>query len=564
MKGKALSNVIHLMAENDRGYRSVPKIIYVENILEDDGTVTKNIEVEEDPKYTYYSTHHLIGTEDEISEEGVNYVSKDLCKPITTRYEDIRYSMAKISDQMDFYKTCIRNGRWKDLRNLEKDVNIHLSDVPLADYKIREWIEKNRHQTVHIPVAKAFYDIEVDIYGYDGFPDPELAPCPVSLISYLYEPTMTLHSFILRNPDNQSQADFLEALEAHKEDYVAMLLEEFNADNGGKVKYKKLRDIRFHVYDTEEELIRKFFALVKRDKPDFAGAWNASFDMKTLEQRLLKEGIDTVKVMCPSEFPYKQVNIQPDTFNTDFSKKKSLFDVTGYTQFICLLENFATIRATMGKRENYSLGAILFEEIGESKYEFEGDIQDAMYVDFEDFLKYSLYDSFRLYQLEEKNKDIDLLYNMSLMTATRFSKVMTKTVSIRNFAAMVLEKEGYILSNNHNRLKEHGEKKKFKGAFVALPEMMHPVGIELNGVRSGKVYENVIDEDLASLYPSIILAFNIDADTMIGKIMCESKPNLEDDIPTMLAEADPIRIGKELLGLPNIEEVLDNIHDYIE
>lgn len=561
---KSLSNVIFLRAENDRGYRVDPKVIYVENHLLPDGTVKKHIEVEEDPKYTFYSTHHLIGTDDEISEEGVNYVKKELCRPITVRYADMPKKIAQISGQMDFYNACVRNGRFRDLSNLDKDVNTHLSDMHLADYKIREWLEANRDQKTVVPISKAFFDIEVDIYGYEGFPEPEEAPRPVALVSYLYEPTMVLHSFILRNEDNHSQTEFLEALAEHEEDYVAHLLEEFNASNGnGKTKFKQLTDIKFHIFEDELDLLKAFFKLVKRDKPDFCGAWNASFDMKTMEMRLLNEGVNTTKVMCPAEFPYKQVSIRPDTFNTDFSKKKSQFDVTGYTQFICLLENFASIRATMGKRESYALGDILLEEIGESKYDFEGDITDALYVDFEGFLKYSLYDSFRLYQLEEKNKDIDLLYKMSLMTATRFSKVMTKTVSIRNFAAMVLEDEGFVLSNNHNKHKDHGEKEKFRGAFVALSKLMEPVGIELNGVRSAKVYENVIDEDLASLYPSIILAWNIDADTMVGKVRCEHTPELEDEIPTLLAEADYVKIGNQLLGLPTVSDVLENMEEYL-
>jgi DNA polymerase elongation subunit (family B) len=563
--GKALSNVIYLRAENDRGYRSIPKIMYVENHAMDDGTIRKEVVVEENPEYTFYSTHHLHQGEtpqEKKDRSEVNYVKKEDCKAYTVRYEDIYRKMAEVSNQMKFFKDCVSNGKYRELWTLEKDIDLHLTDIHLADYKIREWLDKNKSQMMHIPLAKAFFDIEVDIYGFEGFPEPEAAPCAVSLISYMYEPTMTLHSFILRNPNNHSQTEFLEAFEEHKEEYVQILLEEFNTNNG-KANYKKLKDIRFHIYDDEATLIAKFFALVKRDKPDFCGAWNASFDMPTLMNRLLKEKENVTRIMCHQDFPYRQVDIRPDTFNTDWSKRKSVFDVTGYTQFICLLENFASIRATMGKRESYALDAILFEEIGESKFEYEGDIQDAMYIDFEGFLKYSLYDSFRLYQLEEKNKDIDLLYNMGLMTATRFSKVMTKTTSIRNFAAMLLEKEGYILSNNHNKQKDHGEKKKFRGAFVALPSKMVPVGIKLNGQRSTKVYENVIDEDLASLYPSIILAFNIDADTMIGKIMCKERPELDDEIPTMLAEADPVKIGKELLGLPNVSDILSDLEHYV-
>ena len=96
-KGKSLANVIFLRAEDENGYRSDPKVIYVENHLQEDGSVRKHIEVEEDPLYTFYSTHHLIGTDDEINESGVNYVKKELCKPHTVRYKDIFYNMAKIS-----------------------------------------------------------------------------------------------------------------------------------------------------------------------------------------------------------------------------------------------------------------------------------------------------------------------------------------------------------------------------------------------------------------------------------------------------------------------------------
>lgn len=567
--GKSLSNVIHLRAENERGYREHSKIMYVENLLMEDGTVRKNFEIEETPEYTFYSTHHLHTgeTRQEKSErKGVNYVRKEDCRAITVPYDDIYYEMAKVSNQMRFYQECVSNNNRRSLWAIEKDIDLHLTDMPLADYKIRQWLDANRDQMRHIPLAKSFYDIEVDIYGYEGFPEPEEAPRPVALLSYIYEPTMTLHSFILRNPKNQSQTEFLLAFEEHRQEYIALLLEEFNAPGEGdeKLQYKELMDIRFHIYDEEEELIAGFFKLVKRDKPDFCGAWNASFDMLTLQNRLLKKKRNPVQVMCHQDFPYRQVNIRPDTFNTDFSKKKSMFEVTGYTQFICMLENFAAIRATMGKRESYALGAILLEEIGESKFEYEGDIQDAMYVDFEGFLKYSMYDSFRLFQLESKNRDIDLLYNMGLMTATRFSKVMTKTTSIRNFAAMLLEKDGYILSNNHNKQIDHGEKKKFRGAFVALPNMMEPVGIEINdGIRSIRVYENVVDEDLAALYPNLILSFNIDADTMIGKIFCDERPELDDAIPTMISENDPVDLGKQLLGLPSVDDILSDLEHYI-
>jgi DNA polymerase elongation subunit (family B) len=559
MKGKQLANVIHIRHRTE-DRKLLNKIIYVENVLQDDGSIKKQIEVEESPAYTYYITK-----EEHWLKKPVNYIDRDLVRPVTTVYDNLFASMAKTSGQMEFFKTCLANGKWRELRALHRDPNLHLTDMDLPDYKVREWLERNKQQIAVLPITKAFYDIEVDTLNHQGFPEPRDAKCPVALISYIYQPTMTIWSFILRNPENESQTEFLELLEANKEDYAQMIVDEINEGYDPAKPFKKVNALKFKIYDKEEDLIIDFFRLVKRDKADFVAAWNGIFDLLTLKNRLLKKKVDPVDVMCPAEFPYAEADVREDEFSTDYRKRNSVLNVTGYSQWVEMLECFAKIRATMGMRESYKLEDILADEDLESKYEYEGDISDAMYVNFESFLKYSIYDSFRIYQLEEKNNDIDLLYNMGLMTATRFTKVMTKTTSIRNFAAMILEPQGYLLSNNHNRMKEEEEKQKFKGAFVALPDMMDNVGIVISadGKRSNRVIENVVDEDLSSMYPSIILAGNIDADTMIGKIICESMPELNDLIPGLLAENDVIRIGHELVGLPNFEEVVADLENLL-
>jgi DNA polymerase elongation subunit (family B) len=563
MSGKQLANVWHIRDREDGGKMS-NKIIFVENILQKDGSIKKNIEVEEKPHYTYYVTK-----QEEWLDKPVNYIEAALVDSVTVPFDDLYYHMAKSSGQLGFYKSCKANGKWRELRNLNKDANLHLTDMDLADYKIREWIDRNKHDTAVMPISKAFYDIEVDTIHHRGFPEPSLAPCPVNLISYIHQPTMTVHGFILRNTENASQTKFLEWLEedGNEEAFVAGMIEEMNEPpkKESKAVFQKVKDLKIHIFDEEMDLIAAFFKLLQADKPDFLGAWNGIFDILTLANRVRARGKSVEKMFCPPEFPYKEVDIREDTFSSDYRTRNSVMNVTGYTQFVEMQECFAKIRATMGMRESYSLESILLDEELESKYEYEGEIQDAVYVNFESFFKYSLYDSFRLYQLEEKNNDMDLLYNMGLMTATRFNKVMTKTTSIRNFAAMVLEPQGYLLSNNHNRLKEEEEKKKFKGAFVALPELMDAVGVPISadGRRSNRVFENVVDEDLSAMYPSIILSGNIDADTMIGKIMSELRPELDDHIPNILAERDVIRIGNELLGLPTVEDVVNDLAELL-
>ena len=84
-----------------------------------------------------------------------------------------------------------------------------------------------------------------------------------------------------------------------------------------------------------------------------------------------------------------------------------------------------------------------------------------------------------------------------------------------------------------------------------------PLGLVINGVKSKFIFENVIDFDLTSLYPSIILAFNVDATTQIGRIESEDfdSPKLMDDIVTR----NYINIGKDYFDLPNVTDMLEKL-----
>ena len=82
-----------------------------------------------------------------------------------------------------------------------------------------------------------------------------------------------------------------------------------------------------------------------------------------------------------------------------------------------------------------------------------------------------------------------------------------------------------------------------------------PLGLVINGVKSKFIFENVIDFDLTSLYPSIILAFNVDATTQIGRIESDEfdSPKLIDDIVTR----NYINIGKKYFNLPDVSDMLE-------
>lgn len=548
-----------------RTMRRTNKVLYMEKVQNDDGTITKNIIKEDKPSFSFYITK----PEFKLSQP-TNFIEMDKVDKIECDYDDLLKILfdknEKASAEGWSFEEFFNNNK-NSLSAFHGDYNYHLSDIDLTDFKIKEYQDRYSNEEGFFKLEKAYFDIEVDISNYFKFPEAEEAPCPVCLISYLHEPTMILHGFILSDTTNKSQQEFLENVDDQwHEDTIT----EYFSDSKQVVK-----NIELHVYDDELTLLKDFFKLVNTDKPDFMCAWNTFFDMKTMEQRLEKlyEKKDSEKsysaaatiMSDPSlSMSQRKVYFIEDSFNqTDHSKKNDKLFVTAYPQYVDLKFAYASIRIPKGKKDSYALEDISTEELGNGKIELDGDIRTALRKNFENFLIYSLTDSYRLYQLEEKNKDIDLLHGMAALTSTRFTKVLSKTTSLRNFAAKLLFKEGIVLSNNKNRMKREQKKEKFKGAYVAPPELMANIGVMLNGVLSNKIFENVIDEDLSAMYPSIILSCNIDSTTMIGKIVSAMDPHIGEKIFAWLIEGDVAITASNMLSLPTASDVLNDIESYL-
>lgn len=72
--------------------------------------------------------------------------------------------------------------------------------------------------------------------------------------------------------------------------------------------------------------------------------------------------------------------------------------------------------------------------------------------------------------------------------------------------------------NNYSKYKKAFKKRDNGGGYVADPMLNSNVGVEVvEGLKSRNIFENVCDQDLASLYPSIIISYNLDPATQVGK-----------------------------------------------
>ena len=141
---------------------------------------------------------------------------------------------------------------------------------------------------------------------------------------------------------------------------------------------------------------------------------------------------------------------------------------------------------------------------------------------------------------------MDTLQSLSAITCTRKDCTFKKSISLTNFVNKYARSQGLAMRTNKNA--SYGEeglyfnenympnakiieydktyldlfsKKDKYGAFVLDPLKNDNVGEEIfRGTLSKFIFKNVCDFDFSSLYPSIIRAFNLDQQNIIGKFFC--------------------------------------------
>jgi DNA polymerase elongation subunit (family B) len=574
---------------NARNPDKMDRIDVLIKILKDEDTGEKEVEILRRPEITYYVNK-------EESDLQVNSIPIEDVREVTTTSDNIVKSVAYELGLEDFFWNCIKERKFAQSRAVFLDPNVHGSDVNLEDYYIGKHYEEYPIEGLKNQLTKAFFDIEVDSIDIVGFPEADKAECPVNAISFFNDSNMTLYELLLNDPDNLSQIKF------KKKDN----LKKFK--NRIKEKYKDMigLDIKVKIvfYDDEIELISDFFSLVHILKPDYCMAWNlTNFDIPYLITRLAVLGESPEDIICdPDVGGYYWYCLDIDNKTSDPTEKSSSFQCVDFTNWQDALLLYANLRKQFGKKESYKLDDIALEEVGVPKVHFKNPrttIKTSCYDDYEEFTEYSMHDSMLLFMLEHKNKDCDMIQMVSAKTETRVIKALKKTVCIKNLARRFYYNKGYIMSNNHNAvyggINEHSGQD-FRGAFVADPNLNKSLGKLINGILSKFVFENVVDFDLSSLYPSIILAFNVDATTQIGLVkfrtICidketnesyyedeldfgdmneaEKKQELQnytivenkfsaDELFDDLVSQDYINIANKYYDLPNVQEMLDII-----
>jgi DNA polymerase elongation subunit (family B) len=255
-------------------------------------------------------------------------------------------------------------------------------------------------------------------------------------------------------------------------------------------KFKTNEDIRVFEFTDEEDLLKSFIEYFSHNYPDIVSGWNIRFfDFPYLIRRIKTVmGFKYAKKLSPW-------GILKEKFVTRKSKEDLMYDIIGIG-ILDYLEVYKTF--TYVNQESYRLDHIAYVELGERKLsyaEFES-FTDFYKKDFQKFVEYNIRDVELVQKLEEKLKLIELsvalAYSAGVNYQDVFSQVRTWDVIIFNY----LNANGIVIPPKRRTRKDA----QYAGGYVKEP---------LVGM-----HEWVLSFDLNSLYPHLIMQYNISPETL--------------------------------------------------
>ena len=284
-------------------------------------------------------------------------------------------------------------------------------------------------------------------------------------------------------------------VESASEEILAITIQDYTTKQiitwGVKPFLNKQKNVTYHHCPTEHELLSNFINYWMQDVPDVITGWNIQlFDIPYICKRLNRVlGEKLMKRFSP----WGLVS-QGEAFI--MGRKHTTFDVGGVTQldYLDLYKKF-----TYKAQESYRLDYIASVELGQKKLdhsEYET-FKDFYTHGWQKFIEYNIVDVELVDRLEDKMKLIELALTMAYDAKVNYADVFYQVRMWDNIIYNYLKKRDIVIPPKIRSDKNE----KYAGAYVKEP-------------IPGK-YDWVVSFDLNSLYPHLIMQYNISPETLL-------------------------------------------------
>ncbi len=331
------------------------------------------------------------------------------------------------------------------------DFDIYGNTRYLYQYIVQEHPEDEiRYDTSKIRI----FNIDIETAAENGFPDIESADQEILAISIKDSYTGRIIVFGARPFDNKdSEVDYMH-------------------------------------FRTEESMLTAFLGYWNENCPDVITGWNVQlFDIPYIARR-----IDRIlgERAAKSLSPWKLISSREIYIK---GRRQIAYDLPGIStlDYLELYRKF-----TYTNQESYRLDHICMVELGARKLDHsEFDTFKEFYEnDWQKFIEYNIHDVRLVDQLDDKMKLLDLAFTMAYDAKVNYEDVFSQVRMWDNYIYCELNKRKIAIPPKREATKDA----KYAGAYVKEP-------------KPGR-YDWVVNFDLNSLYPHLIMQYNISPETL--------------------------------------------------
>jgi len=311
----------------------------------------------------------------------------------------------------------------------------------------------------------AFFDIEVDFDPERGYASPEDAFMPITSIAVHLQWLDTLICLAIP-PKTMTMEQAQESIKEFPNTYL---------------------------FETEAEMLDTFLNLI--EDADVVTGWNSEgYDIPYTVNRVVKSlsKEDTKRFCLWGQYPKKREYEK-------YGKMSVTYDLVGRVH----LDSLEVYRKyKYEEQHSYRLDVIGELEVGETKTQYEGTLDQLYNKDFKTFIEYNRQDTALLDKMDKKLKFLDLANvlahgNTVLLQTTMGAVAMTEQAIINE-----AHQQGLIVPSRTKK-SEQGDTQA-AGAYVAYP-------------KKG-LHDWIGAIDINSLYPSAIRALNMAPETIVGQL----------------------------------------------
>ena len=249
-------------------------------------------------------------------------------------------------------------------------------------------------------------------------------------------------------------------------------------------------EVDYMHFRTEESMMSAFLQYWNENYPDVITGWNVQlFDIPYIARRITRIlGEKAAKSLSPWKLiSSREIYIK--------GRKQIAYDLPGIStlDYLELYRKF-----TYTNQESYRLDHICLVELGERKLDHsEYDTFKEFYENnWQKFIEYNIHDVRLVDKLDDKMKLLDLAFTMAYDAKVNYEDVFSQVRMWDNYIYCELNKRKIAIPPKRDALKDA----KYAGAYVKEP-------------KAGR-YDWVVNFDLNSLYPHLIVQYHISPETL--------------------------------------------------